>query len=145
MTSWRPSTHCETSWAATGMSGRSASNMRVFCAEYEDGSRTKGEVAVDKEQTQGRRIIRTWLDPEVGIHSPVAKAIQTFDAVIIGPGSFFTSLMPILLVNGVPAALRAVSGPDRACREYPDRGTGHEGVYRWRCRPPCQRCDRAAG
>ena len=97
------------------------------CAEYEDGSRTKGEVAVDKEQTQGRRIIRTWLDPEVGIHSPVAKAIQTFDAVIIGPGSFFTSLMPILLVNGVPAALRAVSGPIVLVANILTEGRGMKG------------------
>jgi len=70
------------------------------CAEYEDGSQAQGEVAVDLEQVQGRRIVRTWLDPEVRIHRPVADAIQTFDAVIIGPGSFFTSLMPILLGEG---------------------------------------------
>ena len=41
----------------------------------------------------------------------VADAIRGFDAVIIGPGSFFTSLMPPLLVRGVKEALAEVRGP----------------------------------
>ena len=81
------------------------------CAEYEDGSTTSGEVAVDQEQTQGRRIKRIWLEPQVSIHTSVAESIRGFDAVIIGPGSFYTSLMPILLVRGVAEELRAVRGP----------------------------------
>ncbi|RUA04317.1 MAG: hypothetical protein DSY84_01480 [Candidatus Neomarinimicrobiota bacterium] len=62
-----------------------------MCAEYEDGSRTRGEVEVDAEQSQGRRVGRVWLEPEVSIHPAAAAAIPTFDAVIIGPGSFYTS------------------------------------------------------
>ena len=54
---------------------------------------------------------RLWLEPEVSIHPTVAAAIRTFDAVIIGPGSFYTSLMPPLLVRGVRDALAAVRGP----------------------------------
>ena len=97
------------------------------CAEYADGSQTKGEVAVDEEQTQGRRITRTWLEPEVEIHRPVADAIQTFDAVIIGPGSFFTSLMPILLVRGVRDALSAVDGPIVLVANILTEGSGMRG------------------
>jgi uncharacterized cofD-like protein len=41
----------------------------------------------------------------------VRKAIGGFDAAIIGPGSFFTSLMPTLLVHGVADRLRSVEGP----------------------------------
>jgi uncharacterized cofD-like protein len=41
----------------------------------------------------------------------VAKAITEFDAVMIGPGSFYTSLMPIFLVRGVAEALAQVKGP----------------------------------
>ena len=81
------------------------------CAEYEDGSSTSGEVAVDAEQMQGRRIQRIWLNPEVNIHPPVADAFRVFDAVVIGPGSFYTSLMPILLVKGVADELRRIEGP----------------------------------
>jgi uncharacterized cofD-like protein len=81
------------------------------CAEYDDGSLTRGEVEVDAGQTSGRLVRRIWLEPEVSIHPLVRAAIGEFDAVTIGPGSFYTSLMPILLVQGVADALRAVKGP----------------------------------
>jgi len=83
----------------------------ALCAEYDDGSRTKGEVEVDAGQIEGRLVQRIWLDPEVNIHPAVAGAIPQFDAVILGPGSFYTSLMPIFLVRGMQEALTAVRGP----------------------------------
>jgi uncharacterized cofD-like protein len=81
------------------------------CAEYGDGSLTRGEVEVDAGQTSGRFVHRIWLEPPVSIHPAVAKAISEFDAVIIGPGSFYTSLMPIFLVRGVSEALATTKGP----------------------------------
>jgi uncharacterized cofD-like protein len=81
------------------------------CAEYGDGSVTRGEVEVDAGQTSGRLVRRIWLEPSVSIHPTVARAIGGFDAAIIGPGSFYTSLMPILLVRGVAEALANVKGP----------------------------------
>jgi uncharacterized cofD-like protein len=81
------------------------------CAEYGDGSVTRGEVEVDAGQTSGQFVRRIWLEPPVSIHPTVAKAISEFDAVIIGPGSFYTSLMPIFLVRGVPEALAEMKGP----------------------------------
>ena len=54
---------------------------------------------------------RVWLEPQASIHPAVDEAIRAFDAVIIGPGSFFTSLMPPLLVRGVKEALAEVRGP----------------------------------
>ena len=41
----------------------------------------------------------------------VASAIGEFDAIIIGPGSFYTSLMPNFLVSGVPEAIAKSKGP----------------------------------
>jgi uncharacterized cofD-like protein len=81
------------------------------CAAYGDGSETRGEVEVDLGQSQGQLVRRIWLEPEVGIHPAVDGAIRTFDAAIIGPGSFYTSLMPIFLVRGVREALQGVRGP----------------------------------
>jgi uncharacterized cofD-like protein len=81
------------------------------CAQYGDGSVTRGEVEVDAGQTSGRFVERTWLEPQVSIHPAVASAIAHFDAVIIGPGSFYTSLMPIFLVRGVSEALQKMQGP----------------------------------
>jgi len=81
------------------------------CAEYSDGSVTRGEVEVDAAQTSGHLVRRIWLEPPVSIHPAVAHAIGGFDAAIIGPGSFYTSLMPIFLVRGVADALANVKGP----------------------------------
>lgn len=82
-----------------------------LCAEYSDGSLTRGEVEVDAAQTSGRFVRRIWLEPPVAIHPAVAHAIGRFDAAIIGPGSFYTSLMPIFLVRGTADALAKVRGP----------------------------------
>jgi uncharacterized cofD-like protein len=81
------------------------------CAEYGDGSRSRGEVEVDAAHNAGHGVTRLWLEPEVKILPAAAEAIAAFDAVVIGPGSFYTSLMPILLVKGAGEALRRVKGP----------------------------------
>ncbi len=81
------------------------------CAEYGDDSVTRGEVEVDAAQVSGGFIRRIWLDPPVAIHPTVADAITGFEAAIIGPGSFYTSLMPIFLVRGVADAMKAIKGP----------------------------------
>src|SRR2546422_2355592 len=44
------------------------------CAEYGDGSQTRGEVEVDAGQTRGHQVRRLWLEPEVSIHPAVADA-----------------------------------------------------------------------
>ena len=81
------------------------------CAEYGDGSATRGEVEVDAGQSSGRPVRRIWLEPPVSIHPTVSEAISKLDAVIIGPGSFYTSLMPIFLVRGVAEAMADMRGP----------------------------------
>jgi uncharacterized cofD-like protein len=83
----------------------------AVCAEYGDGSVTRGEVEVDAGQTSGRFVQRIWLEPPVSIHPTVTAAISKLDAVIVGPGSFYTSLMPIFLVRGVAEALTEMRGP----------------------------------
>ncbi len=82
-----------------------------LCAEYVDGTQTRGEVEVDAGQTAGSAIARLWLEPDVRLHGSVAAEIPRFDAAIIGPGSFYTSLMPIFLVKGAPEAIQQVKGP----------------------------------
>jgi uncharacterized cofD-like protein len=82
-----------------------------LCVEYAGGSTARGESEVDAGQARGQQIERLWLEPQAAIHPTVADAIRAFDAVIIGPGSFFTSIMPPLLVRGVKEALASVEGP----------------------------------
>jgi uncharacterized cofD-like protein len=82
-----------------------------LCAEYGDGSQTKGEVEVDAGQSAGHMITRLWLEPPVSLHPAAAEAIPGFEAAVIGPGSFYTSLMPIFLVRGAAEAIQKVNGP----------------------------------
>jgi uncharacterized cofD-like protein len=84
----------------------------TICAEYADGSTARGEVHVDAGQTAGKPVTRLWLEPNVSILPGVADAIRELDApCVIGPGSFYTSLMPIFLVDGCREALAEVRGP----------------------------------
>jgi uncharacterized cofD-like protein len=99
----------------------------AVCAEYDDGSRTSGEVEVDAGQTEGHPVRRIWLEPEVNIHPAVAQTIPQFDAVIIGPGSFYTSLMPIFLVRGMQEAIAAVKGPVILVSNLLTEGRGMKG------------------
>ena len=96
-------------------------------AEYEDGTRAESEVGVDREQTNGHRISRIWLDPVPVVHTATAEAIRRFDAIVIGPGSFYTSLMPILLVTGVAEAVAASPGPIILVTNIVTEGRGMHG------------------
>jgi uncharacterized cofD-like protein len=99
----------------------------TLCAEYADGEVTRGEVEVDKGHARGHHVTRVWLEPPPPIHPLVRDAISQFDAVIIGPGSFFTSLMPTLMVDGVAGALAAVNGPIIVVSNLLTEGQGMKG------------------
>jgi uncharacterized cofD-like protein len=68
-----------------------------------------------------------WLEPPAAIHPTVAEAIRALDAVIIGPGSFFTSLLPIFLVDGCREALAQVRGPIVCIANLLTEGQGMRG------------------
>lgn len=72
-------------------------------AEFMDGSTRIGESSIAAE---GRRIRRVFLVPEA-IHAlPQAlEAIAGSNLVVIGPGSLYTSLIPVLLVKGIASAI----------------------------------------
>jgi uncharacterized cofD-like protein len=99
----------------------------TLCAEYADGTTTRGEVEVDAGQTSGRAVKRLWLDPPVSVHATVARTIRTLDAIVIGPGSFYTSLLPIFLVEGVREALASVPGPVIYVANQLTEGRGMDG------------------
>src|SRR5688572_11138765 len=88
-----------------------STEQATICVQYGDGSQTRDEVEVDAGQSAGHAVQRLWLEPEVTLPESASRAIADFDAVVIGPGSFYTSLMPIFLVNGASAAVRQVKGP----------------------------------
>jgi uncharacterized cofD-like protein len=98
-----------------------------LCARYADGRTARGEVDVDEQLNGGHGIDALWLDPPVQIHKVVAGAIADLEAVIIGPGSFYTSLMPIFAVNGVREALTGMRGPIVMVANLLTEGRGMKG------------------
>lgn len=99
----------------------------TICAEYRDGTKTRGEVEVDALQAGGGLVKRLWLDPPVAIHPTVADVVSSLDAAIIGPGSFYTSLMPIFHVDGCREAFQRMTGPVIYVANLLTEGRGMEG------------------
>ncbi|MBY0496611.1 MAG: YvcK family protein [Cyanobacteria bacterium] len=99
----------------------------TLCAEYADGEITRGEVEVDQGHARGHHVTRVWLEPPAPIHPAVRTAIGKFDAIVIGPGSFFTSLMPTLLVDGVADVISSVKGPVIVVSNLLTEGQGMQG------------------
>lgn len=83
----------------------------TICAEYDGGTTTRGEVEVDAEQARGAAVTRLWLEPAVSMHPRVGEMIRNLDAVVIGPGSFYTSLLPIFVVDGTREVFQSFNGP----------------------------------
>lgn len=76
-------------------------------AELENGSIVDGEANIDVPAHDGRlRISRVWLKPRARVAPEAREAIIDADAVLIGPGDLYTSIVPNLLVSGMPEALR---------------------------------------
>ncbi len=74
-------------------------------AFMDDGSRVRGETSISASR---RRIVRINLVPANARPLPqTLRAIAEADLITIGPGSLFTSLVPNLLVNGIPEAIAA--------------------------------------
>ncbi|MGM9973958.1 MAG: uridine diphosphate-N-acetylglucosamine-binding protein YvcK [Clostridiaceae bacterium] len=77
-------------------------------ARFKNGSIVEGESIIPKEAVaQGTSIEKMMIIPEEAKALPDAiEAIMDADAVIIGPGSLYTSIIPNLLVKDITAALR---------------------------------------
>jgi uncharacterized cofD-like protein len=72
-------------------------------AKLEDGTIVEGETNIS---AAGRRIERMMLsDPNTEPLEETLEAIRTADAIIIGPGSVYTSIVPNFLVKGVAEAV----------------------------------------
>jgi uncharacterized cofD-like protein len=73
-------------------------------AILEDGTRVTGETRISKSRKPIRaiRLRPRKVDPMADTLTAIARA----DLITLGPGSLFTSVIPNLLVEGIPAAIR---------------------------------------
>ncbi|CAJ1001185.1 putative cofD-like protein [Brevibacillus aydinogluensis] len=86
----------------------STQSIRLL-AEMEDGSIVVGESQIP---LTGKRIKRVFLDPEDAVPlSEALLAIEEADAILIGPGSLYTSILPNLLVRGLFDAVKRSPSP----------------------------------
>ncbi|EPY08159.1 hypothetical protein PAALTS15_06078 [Paenibacillus alvei TS-15] len=80
-----------------------ANQAVVLKAEMEDGSIVSGESSIPQA---GQRIKRVFLEPEQVEALPEAvEALRQADAILIGPGSLYTSIIPTLLVPKLAQAV----------------------------------------
>jgi len=78
-------------------------------AEMEDGTELEGETTIAGSP---KRISRLRLEPQDAQPlDETLRAIAQADAVIVGPGSLYTSVLPNLLVPGVVEAIRRTHAP----------------------------------
>jgi uncharacterized cofD-like protein len=78
-----------------------------LCAEFDDGSIVEGESNIPKAK---RSIKRVFFDPDmVQPLDEVIDAIREADAVVLGPGSLFTSILPNFLIDRITAEVERAS------------------------------------
>jgi len=80
-------------------------------AILEDGTEIVGETNIDIPQHDGNlKIDKVFLDPPAHIFEEADAAIREADVIIIGPGDLYTSILPNILVEGMPQALQESKG-----------------------------------
>ena len=78
-----------------------------LCAELEDGEIIKGETNIDMpKHNPEKKIKRVYLNPEAFAYKKAIETIDEANLIVIGPGDLYTSIIPNLLVNGIPETIR---------------------------------------
>ncbi|GAB7386667.1 gluconeogenesis morphogenetic factor [Bacillaceae bacterium] len=84
-----------------------ANQAIVLKAEMADGTFVVGESMIPRVR---KKIKRVFIDPpNVQPLAEAVEAIRLADAIIVGPGSLYTSIMPNLLVPGIAQAIEQAS------------------------------------
>lgn len=90
-------------FAVRGQVLPAANQSIVLKAEMEDGSIVVGESAIPKS---GLRIRKVFLEPaDVEALPEAVQALREADAILIGPGSLYTSIIPNLIVPKLAEAI----------------------------------------
>jgi uncharacterized cofD-like protein len=77
-------------------------------ASHDDGTKTTGQRLISEST---KPIQRVELKPSPGHADPeILRAIAEADLIVIGPGSLYTSVIPNLLIPGIPEAIHASGG-----------------------------------
>jgi uncharacterized cofD-like protein len=77
-------------------------------AQFSDGQIVKGEDQIPEyAKRTGSRIEKIWLEPQ-NVKAPIdaVEAVLNADFIIVGPGSFYTSLIPNFLIKDIREAYK---------------------------------------
>jgi uncharacterized cofD-like protein len=76
-----------------------------LCAELKDGRIIRSETNIDRRSETVPGIRRIFLEPQVAATPRAIEVIQDADAIILGPGDLYTSILPNLLADGIAEAI----------------------------------------
>lgn len=82
-----------------------------LCARLVDGTVIRTESAIDLRGNNGPGISEVFLDADVKANPRAIEAIKKADAILLGPGDLYTSIVPNLLVEDVSTAIRETEAP----------------------------------
>ncbi len=83
-----------------------------LCAELENGKIIREEPNVEVHKTKYKsEVKRLYLDPPAMAYEQAIYAIKKADLIVLGPGSLYTSILPNLLIKGIPNAIQCASAP----------------------------------
>jgi uncharacterized cofD-like protein len=96
----------------------------TLVATHPDGLKTTGQRLISETE---RPIVKVEIQPNDGPPAPdILEAIRDADLIVLGPGSLYTSVIPNLLIRGIPEAI-ALSG---AVKVFVCNVMNHEGETR---------------
>lgn len=76
-------------------------------AETVDGTVIRGETNIDiRRDNPNVPIAKVYLDPTAEANAKAVEAIEAADIVVLGPGDLYSSILPNLLVKGIPEAIK---------------------------------------
>ncbi len=76
-----------------------------LCARLSDGSILRGESTIDLRNGDTPGIAEVYLDPPADTNPRALEAIASADAIVMGPGDLFTSIIPNLLTGQIADAI----------------------------------------
>jgi len=100
-------------------------------ALLEDGKIIEGEANIDvPKHNPHLKIKRVYLKPQAKANKRAKSAILKADLIVIGPGDLYTSIIPNLLVRGIPQALKQSSAKKvYVCNLMTKLGETHDFTY----------------
>jgi uncharacterized cofD-like protein len=79
-----------------------------LCVDLVDGKKIVGETHIDEVEKKEVRapIKKIYIKPKAKVNEDVLTEIKEADFILIGPGDLYTSVLPNILVEKVPDAIR---------------------------------------